>query len=295
MVIEEYIENYKTQYEYYETISKIAARKLEDCFETSGIRAIVTFRAKNPRRLLEKIQNRNIDKQYIDFSDIDDDIVDLAGVRVALYFPNDLEHVEKIILSQFNVIKEKSFPETNKIEGKIFLGYKAKHFRVSLKNTDKINDRYIKAKLEIQVASVLMHAWSEVEHDLIYKKYQGEVSSEEKKILDELNGLVLAGELALERLKDAEKNRIERQKIISNKYQLSNILQGAYNKDLKSFNLLLGDMDSLYNKLSLSNLNAYDEVNKLIFNSNKIKLNKGSKSLANSLENSIDEMQKNKK
>ena len=42
-----------------------------------------------------------------------------------------------------------------------------------------------------------MHAWSEVEHDLVYKPLQGTLSDEELAILDELNGLVLAGEIAL--------------------------------------------------------------------------------------------------
>ncbi len=41
-----------------------------------------------------------------------------------------------------------------------------------------------------------MHAWSEVEHDLTYKPMQGTLSEEELSILDELNGLVLAGEIA---------------------------------------------------------------------------------------------------
>ena len=65
--------------------------------------------------------------------------------------------------------------------------------------------RYCRARIEIQVASVLMHAWSEVEHDLIYKPLQGTLSKEELAILDELNGLVLAGEIALERLQAAGK------------------------------------------------------------------------------------------
>lgn len=57
------------------------------------------------------------------------------------------------------------------------------------KNTDR-------RASEIQVASLIMHAWSEVEHDLIYKPMQGTLSEEELSILDELNGLVLAGEIA---------------------------------------------------------------------------------------------------
>lgn len=57
--------------------------------------------------------------------------------------------------------------------------------------------------MEVQVASVLMHAWSEVEHDLVYKPLQGKLSDEEYAILDELNGLVLSGEISLERLQKA--------------------------------------------------------------------------------------------
>lgn len=57
-----------------------------------------------------------------------------------------------------------------------------------------------------------MHAWSEVEHDLIYKPLQGTLSKEELAILDELNGLVLAGEIALERLQAAGNERDPQQK-----------------------------------------------------------------------------------
>ena len=36
-----------------------------------------------------------------------------------------------------------------------------------------------------------MHAWAEVEHDLVYKPQEGVLSTEELSILDELNGLAL--------------------------------------------------------------------------------------------------------
>lgn len=68
--------------------------------------------------------------------------------------------------------------------------------------------RYAQARIEIQVASVLMHGWSEVEHDLVYKPFQGHLSVEEYAILDELNGLVMAGEIALERLQKAGEARV---------------------------------------------------------------------------------------
>ena len=58
------------------------------------------------------------------------------------------------------------------------------------------------------MASVLMHAWAEVEHDLVYKPLEGSLSEDELAILDELNGMVLAGEIALERLQRAAEERI---------------------------------------------------------------------------------------
>jgi len=48
-----------------------------------------------------------------------------------------------------------------------------------------------------------MLAWAEVEHDLVYKPTQGELSEDEYAILDELNTMVLAGEVMLERLQSA--------------------------------------------------------------------------------------------
>lgn len=57
----------------------------------AGIRAIVTYRAKNPERLLAKLYQRNEerDSKYSSLDDIYSDICDLSGVRVALYFPKD--------------------------------------------------------------------------------------------------------------------------------------------------------------------------------------------------------------
>jgi hypothetical protein len=48
-----------------------------------------------------------------------------------------------------------------------------------------------------------MHAWAEVEHDLAYKPGTGDPSEAELDILHELNCLVHAGEIALERLQKA--------------------------------------------------------------------------------------------
>jgi hypothetical protein len=113
----------------------------------------------------------------------------------------------------------KSFPrpeaemtpaERKRRERKRFSGYAAEHYRVRLRDSDLSTDekKYSDGRCEIQVASVLMHAWAEVEHDLEYKTLLGSVSASESHILDQINGLVIAGEMALEQLQDATKKRV---------------------------------------------------------------------------------------
>ena len=99
-----------------------------------------------------------------------------------------------------------------------------RHYRVRLRESTLVDaqKRYAEARVEIQVASVLMHAWAEVEHDLVYKPYQGALSEDEFAILDELNGTVIAGEIALERLQKAGDVRVAaRGHIFANHYELA--------------------------------------------------------------------------
>jgi ppGpp synthetase/RelA/SpoT-type nucleotidyltranferase len=105
------------------------------------------------------------------------------------------------------------FPQESKAENKLkpeaaaqykkrFSGYLPTHHRVYLRefSMNEAEKRYASALIEVQGASVLTHAWAEVEHELVYKPQQGSLSYDEYSILDQINGLVVAGELALEQL-----------------------------------------------------------------------------------------------
>lgn len=123
----------------------------------------------------------------------------MSGVRIALYYPADRMRVSQLIEKNFKIIKDKKFPNEVKLVNNRFDGYHADHYRVEIRSdTLEENKEYSDHIVEIQVASVLMHAWSEVNHDLGYKQFNGELSQQEKSILDVLNGLVLVGEGLLE-------------------------------------------------------------------------------------------------
>ncbi|PZU02086.1 MAG: RelA/SpoT protein, partial [Chryseobacterium sp.] len=238
-LITEFIRQYNKEYDYYQKLAQIICNKIEDQLFKRGIKAIVSFRAKKPERLQDKLIKRNEEKNYENISEIYEDIVDLAGIRVSLYFPSERDLLDEIINEIFEVKITKVFPNNTYTPKytKRFSGYWATHYRVQLKEEALIN-RYQNTLAEIQVASVLMHAWSEVEHDLVYKPYSGELSREELAILDEINGLVLSGEIALERLQSAMAARTEKASIIEDKYELTNYI---FNKFKNNENVKYGN------------------------------------------------------
>ena len=265
-IIEEFMERYNRELDYYRKAAEICAQQCEDGLESLGIRAIVTNRAKRSDKLLDKIRKRNKEKSYQSAVDIYDDIVDLAGVRIALYFPGDRDTVRRFILNTFNLASDpKEFPGKSKSSyKKRFSGYWATHFRVRLR-PDSLNDdgkRYADTKIEIQVASVLMHAWSEVDHDLVYKPQSGQLSEDEYAILDELNGLVMSGEIALERLQRAIETRVKGDKReFANHYELaSHLYESLRSQKVKIDDQMMGDINVLFTLLEEAKLNSVSKL-----------------------------------
>jgi len=230
-VIDLFLASYRREFDYYQEAARLCAQLCEQELRGTGKRVIVTHRAKNPERLADKIRRRKQEesKDYKSAQDIYADIIDLSGVRVALYFPGDAQEVDRIIRATFRQLREpKTFPDGRpRKRTKQFDGYHATHYLVGLK-IDKLGSdqhRYADARIEIQVASVLMHGWAEVEHDLVYKPLSGDLSDAEYDILDELNGLVLASEIALRRLQVAFDQRVNQaNEAFTNHYELAAFL-----------------------------------------------------------------------
>jgi len=277
-VIDEFLQQYVKEVDFYEKAAKICAEICESELEREGIRAIVTHRAKRIDRLKEKLLKRNERKNYSSIEDIYKDIVDLAGVRIAIYFPDDVIKIDKFIKAKFKIKEIKEFPQSKNYDErvgndgkykKVFSGYHAIHYRINLKpQTGSIEDaKYSQANIEIQVASVLMHAYAEVEHDLVYKPLSGELSYDEYEILDEINGLVLSGELALKRLQKAVKERIRKNgTAFTNHYELAAFIydriSATTNTQFEDINM--GRADVLFKFLKALNFNKPECVEKYI-------------------------------
>lgn len=229
--IDEFMERYVREFDLHQSAARRVASICEELLRENGISAIVTSRAKRPDTLRDKVKGRNKRKRYATTKSIFKDIVDLSGARIALYFPDDVHDVEKLLRQKFRILRSRRFPRNSspakrKSEQyeKVFRGYSARHFNVKIRAED-LNpgeERYSTVPVELQIASVLMHAWAEVEHDLGYKPRNGDLSLDERAILDELNGLVLAGEISLQRLQRAVKSRLAKKgERFRNHYELA--------------------------------------------------------------------------
>lgn len=284
-VIEDFASEYERQFDFWESAARTAHSILEAELDSSGLRAIVTSRAKSVDRLVDKLRGRDRERKYSSVAAVRADIVDLAGVRVALYFPGQLDEAERIIRSALLVQHSKRFPagssERIRADSEIshgggdvvaldpphrhrFSGYGARHFRATIPKSSLRpgQERFATALIEVQVASVLMHAWSEVEHDLVYKPLEGRLSTSEYALLDQLNGLVLAGEIALEQLQKAGDMRVGAASTrFRDHFELAEFLRNRLSTlEVALTDATLGRVDVLFDFLAEQDLATADAV-----------------------------------
>ena len=103
------------------------------------------------------------------------DVTDLTGVRIITYFADDVDKVADIITAEFAIDEENSVDKRAVLDPDRF-GYLSLHFVVGLRS-DRATlleySRFTNLKAEIQIRSILQHAWAEIEHDLGYKTALG--------------------------------------------------------------------------------------------------------------------------
>ena len=269
-IINKFVKAYNDELDIYEKVKRDIHKQLETKLNDSGVMALVTSRVKDTGRLKEKLVSRNKKKKYTNEEDVYSDIVDLIGLRIALYFPNDISRVESLIKNEFTVTEIKSFPDDRKANDIYiyrFEGYSAKHYRVTYLYKERIY------KVEIQVASLLMHAWAEVEHDLAYKQKKGAVSFDEYEALDEINGLVIAGEISLQRLQRISELRMASEKeAFSNHYQLADYIYKSAENNTLNAEIIVGDVETLFKMLQqngrLTKRKVDNELHKVDYKSN---------------------------
>lgn len=119
----------------------------------------VTGRVKTISSILEKAQ-----KKGIELAEFEDEIDDIAGIRIICQFVEDIYKVADIIRrrSDMRVINEKDYIETAKKSG-----YRSYHMIVGY-DVETLKGKK-ELQVEIQIRTLAMNFWATIEHSLQYK------------------------------------------------------------------------------------------------------------------------------
>jgi ppGpp synthetase/RelA/SpoT-type nucleotidyltranferase len=200
MTPDEILETYLSVRPRYEVFGKRVADLLESLITEADIRILmVDSRAKTIDSLREKLSRP--DKSYSSLSEIPD----LAGVRVIAFYQDDCTRIAELVKSQFRVIEEELSHQKEKLGSDRF-GYISAHYVVKLdRSRSRLTEWKASADLhcEIQIRTVIQHAWSVVSHQLQYKAEA--VPSDLQRRLNRIAGLF---ELADEEFLGIRKQRI---------------------------------------------------------------------------------------
>lgn len=131
----------------------------------------VTARVKQWRSLRAKAVKRGPDGEFL-YPDPWADLHDLVGVRVTTYHSTEIPGILEVLGDAFDVLRQIDKGQETRIAGR--LGYGSHHLilRVPEDPAEEVPpglEAYRGLMFEIQVRTVLQHAWAEFEHDIRYK------------------------------------------------------------------------------------------------------------------------------
>ena len=158
--------DYMNEKEDYEAFAAKLKSLLSELLNDAGIQFhSIVARAKEAESLYAKLSRKPY--QYRSLRDVQD----LAGIRIVTYFHDDVRAVAQILEDEFRIDREQSIDKSTLLDPNEF-GYLSVHYVVGLSDKRLALGEYRRfeeKEAEIQVRSILQHAWAEIEHDLGYK------------------------------------------------------------------------------------------------------------------------------
>lgn len=157
---------------------------------------LINSRLKEKNSLEKKIIKKNYKYSCLE------DITDIVGIRVIVYFEDEVDKVADLIEKEFDIDKENSIDKRIISEDKF--GYRSLHYVASYKK-DRLKLKeysvFKNLKFEIQIRTILQHSWAEIEHDLGYKG-ENEIPSSAKRTFYRVAALLEQADIEFVKLKD---------------------------------------------------------------------------------------------
>jgi putative GTP pyrophosphokinase len=198
---------YSDRFEAYSSFTRLLHATVENIIGASGIDHLsVTSRRKTMNSFIEKVARKGYESP--------DKATDLTGIRVITFIESDALRAAKLLRDSFSVHPEKSLDKSEEL-GDSSVGYRSIHIVCELGADRLALPEYAPFKgllFEIQVRTVLQHAWAEIDHDRGYK-FSGVLPGELRRRLNLLAGQLESADKEFSRLAhDVDQHSAELQK-----------------------------------------------------------------------------------
>jgi putative GTP pyrophosphokinase len=199
--VERVVKQYEEQRSLYVDFTDKLKVLIESLLNNSEIKfQVIEHRTKDVSSFREKISREN--KSY---SDPLREITDLSGLRVIVYYLEDVERACKVIEQELCVDSDASGDKLQLLKPNEF-GYRSIHYIASLSDSRKDLlewHRFQGLTAEIQIRTVLQHAWAAISHALQYKVKEDVPSTLQRK-LSRLSGLLELSDEEFSALKEEQ-------------------------------------------------------------------------------------------
>ena len=163
---QELLAQYKTLLPVYTRMAEVIPEKLKGFFADAGIIvAAVEHRVKTEESLAGKLKLKG--GKYNDIFDI----TDLVGIRVITFYIDDVDKVASALERLFEIDWDNSIDKRKAHEIDSF-GYLSLHYICRIPESsysDPEHPELNKIRFEVQMRTVLQHAWANMNHDTGYK------------------------------------------------------------------------------------------------------------------------------
>ncbi|MDY7227024.1 GTP pyrophosphokinase [Hyalangium rubrum] len=163
MLKSELLEAYLNRHTSFQALGRALHTRLQEVLERGGVAVHgISYRVKAPDSLAQKLARPDKIYQRLD------DITDLVGLRVITFFEDSIEQVARLIEENFRVDIDRSVDKRLRQDPDSF-GYRSLHYICHPPRELVEQHGDWDWPFEIQIRTILQHAWAEIEHDLGYK------------------------------------------------------------------------------------------------------------------------------
>lgn len=161
------MDEYREQRADFVKLGEIVHTMLRSVTKEAGIPVMsIEHRIKDEKSLEGKLYRKGDGYQHLD------DITDILGARIICYFNDDVDRIGQIIEQTFAIDYENSSDKRALMRADAF-GYLSLHYICTLPDEEDYPDELRGKSFEIQIRTMLQHAWSDINHDLGYKSQFG--------------------------------------------------------------------------------------------------------------------------